>query len=48
LGWFADRGYRCAVIGEDGRDPVDVADLDAFVAGWGDRFRIENLLLRPG
>jgi len=47
LGWFADRGYRCAVIDEDGSEPCDVDDLDAFVAGWGDRFRIENLLLRP-
>jgi FkbM family methyltransferase len=47
VGWFVDRDYRCAVIPEDGSPPRDIEAVDAFVARWGDRFRIENLLFRP-
>jgi hypothetical protein len=47
LGWFTDRGYGCAVIGSGGGLPIDSDDVQALVAAWGDRFRIENVLLRP-
>lgn len=47
LGWFTDRGYGCAVIGSGSDLPVDSDDVPALVDGWGDRFRIENVLLRP-
>ncbi len=47
LGWFTDRGYGCAVIGSGTGLPDDSADVQGLVEGWGDRFRIENLLLRP-
>jgi FkbM family methyltransferase len=48
LHWFADRDYRCAVISSVHGLPDDVKDVDALIDTWGDRFRIENLLLRPG
>jgi FkbM family methyltransferase len=47
LGWFTDRGYGCAVIGSGSGLPVDSDDVQALVEAWGDRFRIENVLLRP-
>jgi FkbM family methyltransferase len=47
LGWFAERGYRISVLEPSGARPVDVADLESFLASWTDPFRIENLLLRP-
>ena len=47
LRWFDARGYGCAVISPDGSPPVDVSDVEELISGWGSRFRIENLLLRP-
>ena len=47
LRWFAGRGYGCAVISPDGSPPVEVPDVEDLISGWGSRFRIENLLLRP-
>jgi FkbM family methyltransferase len=47
LHWIKGLGYRPHLLRRDTRalDPID--DIDAFLAGWGSKLRVEDLALVP-
>jgi hypothetical protein len=47
LAWFVDNHYGLALLPREGGAPRDIPDLGAFLATWGDQYRIENFLLTP-
>jgi len=48
LHWFEERQYSVHLISVTSDTPIALASVEALLATWGDPFRIENLLLRPG
>lgn len=47
LKWMQGFGYRAYLLGKDGAAVEAIDDVDAFFAGWGSFYRIEDLAFIP-